>query len=318
LSEGAPQVRRKIRIAFKRLRSYDLKQKAVTMNQRCPYLLGVGLYIGLLPFAAMAQQGRIAGRIDGLRVVPLPGSAQPQAQLQYDRGSIDPSFALCRITLVAGVSQSQQADLEELLREQQIPTSPNYHRWLTPEQFGERFGLNRGDIAKITAWLESEGFQVEETARARNGVAFSGTAGQVARTFRTEIHGYEIAGEMHFANSSEVSIPASLQGAIGGIYGLNDFNPKPKGGANVSTTIGSHPMTPSDFATIYHVNPLYAAGIDGTGINVAIIGLSEITLSDYRNFRTMFNLPAVDPQMVLVGPSPGTIQAWKGEGLLDS
>lgn len=287
------------------------------MNQRCPYLVGVSFYIALLPFAAIAQPDRIASRIDGLRVVTLPGSAQLQAQQPYDRGSIDPSFTLGRITLVAGVSQSQQADLEELLRELQIPTSPNYHRWLTPEQFGERFGLNRGDIAKITAWLESEGFQVEETARARNWVAFSATAGQVARTFRTEIRRYEIGGEMYFANSSEVSIPASLQGAIGGIYGLDSFNPKPKGGANVTTTIGSHAMTPSDFATIYNVNPLYAAGIDGTGVSMAIMGLSEITINDYRNFRKMFNLSAVDPQMVLVGPSPGTVPGWNGEGLLD-
>src|SRR5208283_2080921 len=87
--------------------------------------------------------------------------------------------------------------------------------------------------------------------------------------------------------------------------------------ANATATIGSHAMTPSDFATIYNVNPLYAAGIDGTGVNIAIIGLSEITLSDYRSFRKMFNLSAVDPQMVLVGPSPGTVQGWDGEGLLD-
>ena len=113
------------------------------------------------------------------------------------------------------------------------------------------------------------------------------------------------------------SFPAALAGAIGGIYGLNDFHPKPKDGANVSTTVGSHAMTPSDFATIYDVNPLYAAGIDGTGVSMAIIGLSEITINDYRSFRKMFNLSAVDPQMVLVGPSPGTVQSWNGEGLLD-
>jgi len=287
------------------------------MNPRCPYLLGVTFYISLLPFAAIAQQDRIVSPIDGLRAVALAGSSQPQARQPYDRGAIDPSFRLGRISLAVKVSPSQQADLEELLREQQMPTSPNYHRWLTPEQFGERFGLSRGDIAKITAWLESEGFRVEETARARNWVAFSGTAGQVAHTFRTQIHRYEISGEMHFANFSEISVPASLEGVIAGIYGLNDFNPKPKAVADVSTTTGSHPMTPADFATIYDVNPLYASGIDGTGINIAIIGLSEITLSDYLGFRKMFNLSAVAPQMVLVGPSPGTVQGWNGEGLLD-
>jgi uncharacterized protein (TIGR03437 family) len=279
----------------------------------------------LLSLAALpAQQDRITRRIDGLRTVKLPASVHPKAQPQYDRGPVDPSTRLGRITLVAQPSPSQQADLEELLRRQQTPSSPDYHRWLTPGQFADRFGLSAADLGKIASWLESEGFQVEELARARNWVAFSGTAQQAARVFGAGIHRYEVDGETHFANATELSIPEALEGVVGAINGLSDFQPRPvsslgmRAGVSSSTpTSGSHALTPQDFATVYDVNPLYANGIDGTGVSIAITGWSEIQVSDVHTFRSMFGLPANDPQLVLVGPSPGTVAASEDEALLD-
>src|SRR5262249_40167237 len=91
------------------------------------------------------------------------------------------------ITLTSAPTPSQQAALEKLLEEQQNPSSPNYHHWLTPEEFGDRLGLNRGDYAKVVAWVESQGLHVESLARARNWVAFSGPADQVRRAFPTDL-----------------------------------------------------------------------------------------------------------------------------------
>ena len=73
-------------------------------------------------------------------------------------------------------SAAQQADLDQLLAEQQDRSSPNYHAWLTPEQFGDRFGASPNDISQIVSWLQSEGFAVDEVSRARNWIWFSGTA----------------------------------------------------------------------------------------------------------------------------------------------
>lgn len=278
------------------------------------------LCASLLPFAALAAQpDRIPARIDPLRTVPLPGSVHPGAQPRYDRGPLDPATPLGRITILARPSPSQQADLEALLRRQRIPSSPDYHRWLTPEQFADRFALSRTDLAKIAAWLESEGFHVEEPARARNWIAFSGTAGQVARTFHAELHRYESGGEAHFANATEASIPASLDGVVTAIRGLDDFHPKPPGRFEMpaATATGYHPLTPADFATIYDLNPLQASGIDGTGVNIAIIGMSTLDVSDVRMFRSIFGLPPSDPQLVLIGPAPPASYGWQSEGLLD-
>ena len=58
-------------------------------------------------------------------------------------------------------SPAQQAGLDRLLSDQQNPSSPSYHQWLTPEQFGDRFGVSAGDASKVADWLRSEGFTVD-------------------------------------------------------------------------------------------------------------------------------------------------------------
>jgi uncharacterized protein (TIGR03437 family) len=196
--------------------------------------------------------------------------------------------------------------LSLFLASQQMPGSPDYRRTLTPEQFGERFGLSANDLAKVVAWLESQGMKVDDVARGRHWITFSGTAAQASRTFGTAFHRYLAEGRMHFANTGDPIIPAALEPVIGGFTGLNDFashisRPHPQ--SNLSD--GSHAIAPDDLATIYNVAPLYAAGIDGTGQTIVIAGEVNLNLADIRSFRTTFNLPANDPTVVLVGRDPG-------------
>ncbi len=123
-------------------------------------------------------------------------------------------------------SAAQQSDLDQFLASQQNPSSPDFHKWLTPEQFADRFGISTSDHSKVVAWLQSEGLTVNESGRGRNWVAFSGTAGQVSRALRTEIHRYQADGAMHIANATEPSVPDALADIAGGFIGLNDFHPK--------------------------------------------------------------------------------------------
>src|ERR1051326_4409536 len=93
------------------------------------------------PLLPARLQDRVAQRIDDGRESVLPGSVHPLAQPQYDRGRLSAVTVLPRIVMSFHRTAEQQADLEQLLREQQDPQSPKYHTWLTPEQFAERFGL---------------------------------------------------------------------------------------------------------------------------------------------------------------------------------
>jgi subtilase family serine protease len=133
---------------------------------------------------------------------------------QYDLGPVDQGQLINGITLVFKRSASQQAALDQLLAEQQDPTTPNYHNWITPEEFSDRFGLSANDLAKVTEWLRSQGFSVVYEARSRTYVTSSGTAAQVQAAFHTELHRYQVDGEMHFANSSDPSIPTALEPVV--------------------------------------------------------------------------------------------------------
>jgi uncharacterized protein (TIGR03437 family) len=198
------------------------------------------------------------------------------------------------------------AGIDAFLAEQQVPGSPNYHKWLTAEQFGERFGPTANDIAKVRAWLESQGLKIDNVARSRHWITFSGTADQAARTFHTSFHRYLVNGETHFANVDAPSVPAAFADVVSGFIGLDDFKPASQIVRPAYTSSkGKHSLVPDDLAAIYNIAALYAADIDGTGQNIAIIGDSSLDLSDLRTFRQLFNLPYNDPIQILVGDDPG-------------
>jgi len=266
------------------------------------------LLASTLAFAA--QPDRILTAIDSSQTVALPKSLHPQAQPQFDLGAVEPSFQLTYMTLLLAPSPSQQKALDQLLVQQQDPKSPNYHKWLTPAQFADRFGLSRNDLSKVTAWLKSQGFQIIGTGGGRNQVNFSGTAGQVANAFGSEIHRYKEGGEVHIANSTPLMMPAALDGIVRTVLGVHNFNPHPnyrRRGAVASAGPALHTdyfdgnfvfpnfLAPGDIATIYDINSLYSAAtpIDGTGQALAIVGQTDVYLGDINDFRTGFGLSKI-------------------------
>jgi len=255
------------------------------------------LVFSTLSFAAAPD--RISGPIIAQQLIKLSAGVPMRAQPQYDQGPVDPSFKLSYMTLLTVPSASQQRAIDQLLAQQQDPRSPLYHKWLTPEQYADRFGLSPNDIQKITTWLQSQGFSISSVARGRNWVTFSGTAAQAESAFQTQIHNFDVAGEKHFSNITPPSIPAALSGVVTGIRGLNDFRPK-------SHAIRSKPnytlpvtggdlffIAPGDITTIYDVNLLYTAGFDGTGQKLAVMGQTDVYLADLNDFRSGFGLPTI-------------------------
>ena len=262
------------------------------------------------------------------RRVALAGQVHPKARPEFDQGREEPSRELTHLTLELELSAAQKADLEQLLVEQQTPGSPEYHRWLTPEQYAERFGASDSDIAQLSAWLQSHGLTVTSVARGRNWIAFDGSAAHVESAFQTELNRYLVNGELHFANATEPSIPASFSSRVAAIRGLHDFRAKPNARrlSHISTTpdytstrSGTHYLVPDDLATIYDIAPLYNAGINGAGQSIAVAGQSQIVLSNIQQFRSAYGLPAATPQTVLVPGSanPGVVSGDADESHLD-
>jgi hypothetical protein len=260
-----------------------------------------------------AAQRRITSRIDDTRAVALPGNLHPQIRAASDEGRVNPSMPLSRMMLTFRLSAAQQRDLDSLLAAQQDSTSPLYHQWLTPEEIGARFGLAQSDLDQVAQWLEARGLTVVERPATGMYIAFSGTAAKVEAAFHTEIHHYASDGEVHYANATEPAIPAALSGVIVGMHGLHNFRMRPHGvrlRRNFTSSVsGNHFLTPGDFATIYNLNPAYAAKIDGTGQSIAIVGQTDISVADVAAFRTASGLPAPALTQVLVPGSadPGLL-----------
>lgn len=274
------------------------------------------LFAGQLP----AQTKRINRSIDPASRTVLAGTVHPNAIANTATGRAAADLLMDRMQLVLKRSDAQQSALEDLLAAQQDPNSPQYRQFLTPEQFGAQFGASDEDIATLTDWLTQQGFTVAEVAAGRSSIEFSGTVAQVEQAFATEIHTYTENGVEHIANAMEISIPDALADVVSGVASLHDFqtNVLHRTSPQTNLTSGGHALSPYDFATIYNVAPLWKAGTDGTGQTVAIVGRTNINMSDVTTFRSKYGLTGNNTQVILNGNDPGVISSSEAtEALLD-
>lgn len=279
-----------------------------------------GVLAGLALTATLFAQtpSRIVAPIDEKSLTRLPRSTHPAIQTAQDLGSVASDLRLDRLQLILSSSAERQTALEQFLQDQQDPTSPLYHQWLTPAQFGDRFGASAAEIDAVTAWLREQGFTVTAVANGKRTIEFSATAGQIAQAFHTEIHRYLANGEPHIANSTDLFVPTALASVVGGIVSLHDFRARPQyhivqtSGRSATPSYnepdGSHALAPYDFATIYDVTPVWGSlATDGTGQSIAVIARSNLTLSDISTFRTTYGLPVGTVNVILNGADPGVL-----------
>ena len=298
--------------------------------------------LSLLVIATLQASAQIAARplitqpVDESRFTVLPGNTHPYARPEFDRGAAPAALPMNRMMLVLKRDPQREAALRTLIDQQQDTTSPNYHQWLTPDQFGLQFGASDSDIRTSTPWLSPlRASRSPLRPAAAPSSSSPAPPARVQQAFHTQIHQYSVNGELHWANSTDPSIPTALAPAVNGILTLHNFPRKshaiingtpvratsrPSAASPLFTfsavTTQQFGLGPTDFATIYNVLPLWNAGIDGTGQTIAISGESNILVSDIEAFRTLFGLPAKDPQVIVNGPDPG-LTGDEPEAVLD-
>jgi hypothetical protein len=276
--------------------------------------------------AAQSPVARIASQVNGSEPAVIQGSRHPMANPANDAGRMPASTRLNGVTLMFSRSAAQEADLDALIAAQQNPASPQYHRWLTSDQFAARFGMAQEDLDKVSSWLEQQGFTVDSVNRSRNAIRFSGSVSQVESAFQTQMHFYQIDGAKHFAPSTALSVPAAIAPVVSDIRNLNDFKPRPNHTVPrpgfTSGVSGGVFFAPGDIATAYDIKPLTSGGTSGAGQTIAIMGQSFVNVSDIEAFQSAAGPPLTkkDPALVLVPGtgSDGTIsQGDEGESDID-
>ena len=262
---------------------------------------------GMLSSTALAQRS-----INEADRVIKHGNVHPLARAEFDRGSADLNLPMENMILSLAPRASAKADLDKLLADLQNPKSPNFHQFLTPQEFGLRFGPSDQDVADAANWLKGHGFRIEEIANSKLWINFSGNVQQVEQAFQTNIRQFEVNGQIHYANATDPSIPRAFSGLVEGVVSLHDFPLKHDANLHqlppdFNQANGTNALAPGDFATIYNLTPLYNAGIDGTGQTIAIVGRTDIVLGDVQFFRSNFLLPAKDPVFIHNGNAPGDL-----------
>jgi subtilase family serine protease len=317
-------------LPVQRLSSYpaipDFRRSAIC-EMRMTRLLDLGrkhgrflfplVVLSFLSVASLAQTPapRISAAIDNAHRITIPGTHPPMARQANDTGQVPSGTKLGGISIVFSRTASQEATLQALIAEQQHSSSASYHKWLTPEEFANQFGVADSDISKVESWLEEEGFAVDGVSRSKNRVTFSGTAGQVAAAFGTELHYYTVDDQVHYAPSKDLSVPAALSSVVQSIMNLSSFRPKPRVKAKPSFTSsqsGKNFLTPKDVATVYDIAAAYNSGYTGTGQSIAVVGQSEVYLSDVENFQNAAGHTVKYPILVLV-PDSGSPAVSSGD-----
>lgn len=204
-----------------------IKMTLPSVLRKLPLILALGFSSS----GATAQTSdipvRISRAVDEKNLVTLRRNVHSLARPEFDQGPVADAQSLRRMVLLLQRSPQQETALQRLLNEQQDQSSPNYRAWLSPDEFGKKFGPADNDIQIVTQWLTSHGFTDIKIASGRTVMEFSGNVASLRNAFHTEIHRYLMNGEEHLANASEPQIPAVLTRAIAGIMSLHNFRKMP-------------------------------------------------------------------------------------------
>jgi subtilase family serine protease len=271
--------------------------------------------MGLAPLLTAQPSGRplpsILEPINEQRLVTLFHNTRSEANAANDLGRVPDSFPMEHMLLHLKRSPEREAALESYISELHDRKSPNFHQWLTPDQFAEHYGVASADAATVSGWLRSHGFTVNGAQSSGMVIDISGTAGMVTEAFHTEIHRLNVNGVEHFANMSDPQIPAALAPAITGIVSLHNFHPKPqavpRGNYTFTNSQGgtSHALVAGDIATIYNISPLFPRGITGKGQTIMVLEDTYLySTGDWQIFRKEFGLYRAYPYGSLSQVSP--------------
>ncbi|MGA2277419.1 MAG: choice-of-anchor D domain-containing protein [Terracidiphilus sp.] len=269
----------------------------------------------LMPVARMEGQNaselsssqetpRIVNRVDNSELTTVRGTTHPAVRSAIDNGRLAPREAMTDLILVLKRSEAQQAALESFNAQQYDPTSPEYHHWLTPAEFGANYGISESDLETVTNWLQSQGFSIEEIPPSRSSIRFSGNVAQVENAFHTEMHSITSGGVAHIANVSDISIPTALAPVVVGVKSLHNFFAKPQHHAlspSGQSALSGPALANGQAASVNLPNRLEGTAVDAAGLGSVHPGytpgngyqlLVPYDMATIYNYKSLWTAPA--------------------------
>jgi len=267
--------------------------------------------------------------------------ASAEAMLQpRDVGSLPPLLSVSKLQgadistrtlhMSIGLALRNQDQLSALLQSLYNPSSPNYHQYLTQDEFAQRFGPTAVQRQAVIAYLTLQGFAVTQVYP--DLVDFSGSVSKAEQVFRVTINDYRGPdGRVFYSNSTAPMLPTYLASLITSVSGLDDanrFSHPPIPGHNtpaITPNAGSNcpaagqsggsqiAYIPSQFAKAYNYDGLHSSGLQGQGQTVGVFELDGYSLSDVQTYSQCFGGGSVPIQNVILDgfngqPGAGAIE----------
>lgn len=126
------------------------------------------------------------------------------------------------LRLTIRLSVRNQADLDHLMTELNDPKSPNYHHYLTTQEYADRFGQPQSAVDQVVAYLQSAGFAILDVAPNRLAITVTGTVAHIAQAFTVHLANFQFGSRTVFAPMDEPSVPPQFGAVIQAIIGLSD------------------------------------------------------------------------------------------------
>jgi len=178
-----------------------------------------GLFIVFAHLMAWSQQPQIST----IRDTPLAKSNTPPEVLQGTAKFMHAYEPTSKLRLAIGIKPPHMAAEEKFLQELQDRDSPNFHKYLSPEQWNARFAPSPKDEQAVVDWATSQGLTITARYPNRLMVNVEGTVESIQKALGVTINNYEVDGAVEFSNDRDPVIPANLVGIIGSFDGLNSI-----------------------------------------------------------------------------------------------
>ncbi len=208
--------------------------------------------------------------------------------------------------LTIGLPTRDQANMQALVEAMYEKGNPQYHHYLTPDQFTSSFGPSEADYQKLTEFFKGKGLTIEGTSPGRVTLNVTGRVDQIERTFHVHLHNYRRGdGSQFFAPDVEPSVETEVN--IARVGGLDNAHPaiplvhNTGGGAlsdlapNGTGTSGAE--WGNDIRTAY----IPGVALTGAGQTIAIVSQEAYLPSDVSTYCTDTGIALASTQNVTCG-----------------
>jgi subtilase family serine protease len=222
------------------------------------------------------------------------------------------------ISIYVRLKGAHDDEIDAVVAAVSTPGSTMYGRSLTPEQYGRYFGAAPKDYARAIAVLLHAGFVIDDLAANRTDISAHASAAQVAAFFGSPIDVRTLRGRSFYTLRYQPVYPVGLNAAaVSGLDNYVQFHPLGLHRRPHQKLNGYFSWAPQDLAAAYDLNPLYAAGLNGSGITMANATFGAATQSDLSAFQKLFKLPAAALVSTPIPTSSKLSPYGNGESTLD-